>query len=247
VPIEEDFTNTLRAELSSCEPDLLVILADGVRRGRRRRRRRAAVLSGAAVLLAGGLVGALSPSLTHPTGAPRPDMVVAVPSMPPPHTPLPSASPSLAAAQPWAWSATAVDQRLLSLLPSGITVTQGPSPDPASGAVTYFQLDDGGGACWLAISAQQLAGTMLAQQRRLMATGTTGLADGTRVVVRQIPAQAGVAPSQQVSALMPDGMDVEMTLSSASYPNRTSARSSPILTADQLTTIATSPQWETGQ
>ncbi|MER6567857.1 hypothetical protein ABT288_17175 [Streptomyces sp. NPDC001093] len=249
MPIEEDFTNTLRAELSSCKPDVLVILSEGVRRGRRRRRQRAALLACVAVLLSGGITGLLLPEPEHPTGAAgEPHTVAVAPATPPPRTPTPRASPpAVSRTTPWAWSSEAVLLRFRALVPAGITVA--PGRPPAAGAesfVRYVELDDGRGACWLAISAHQLVKDQLRQQHGYMLTVTSPLPDGTLVHTQQIQHQPGMAPYQVVDALRSDGMDVLMTLSSASYPDRAPVRSAPILSAAQLIAIATSPKWAPG-
>jgi hypothetical protein len=139
-------------------------------------------------------------------------------------------------------------QRLKALVPAGVTVTRGESPSPGvESFVRYFELDDGRGACWLAMSAQQLAGSELSQQRHYMQTLTTPNPDGTLDYIQQIPHPSGVAPYQVAEALRADGMSISMTLSTASYPDRAPVRSGPILSPVQLAAIATSPEWEPGQ
>ncbi|MEV5880982.1 hypothetical protein AB0L75_43820 [Streptomyces sp. NPDC052101] len=248
MPIEEDFTNTLRSELSSCEPDLFVMLAEGVHRGRRRRRRRTTLLTSVCVLLAGGVAGVMTPLLTHSTGATvRPGKVVAAPQAPPPQAPTPPAAPTASPRELSAWSTEEVMRRLTSLVPPGITVTRGGSPQRPEAFVRYFELDDGHGACWLAVTVQPLVGEQLDQQRRYMLTVTSPLRDGALVYTQQISHQSGVAPYQVAVALRADGMSITMNLSTASYPDRTPVRSAPILSAGQLTAIASSPAWEPGQ
>jgi hypothetical protein len=248
MPIEEDFTNSLRTELSSCEPDLLVVLAEGVHRGRRRRRRRAALLTSVCVLFAGGVAGVMTPALTHSTGvAGRPHGVVAASEAPLPHASTPPVSPTASPRRLSAWSTEEVMRRLKSLVPAGITVTQGKAPEQPQESVRYFELDDGHGACWLAVTAQQLVGDQLKEEHHYMLTVTAPLSDGTLVHTQQIPHQSGEAPYQVAVALRADGMNITMTLSTASFPDRNPVRSGPILSAGRLSAIASNPAWEQRQ
>ncbi|MEY9878004.1 hypothetical protein ABH931_007528 [Streptacidiphilus sp. MAP12-33] len=245
MPIEDDFTNTLRAELGSYEPDLVVLLGDAVNRGRRRRRRRASLVACAGVLVAGGLAVVAAPALARPSQvAARPARVVAVPAKPGPHErkPPPSgaASPTLAKAL----SSAECLRRLRALLPSGVTVSQAVAPGHTpDGAAMSFRLDDGRGVIWRAtVSATRLFGSVLADERYHMLTVAFAQPDGTLVDLRQQPDSRW----QAVDALRPDGLEVSITLSpSAVGPN--DAAPAPILSSPQLIAVAADPAWETAR
>lgn len=257
MPIEEDFTNALRAELSDCEPDLYVILTEGVRIGRSHRRRRLRLLIGSAVLVAGGLAGALVPVLPGVSrSAGRPGLVAVVPATTPSraplpsHSPLPSATPSPThsplAGEPYL-DDLPMDQVMVllrGLLPSGVVLSR---PAPKQGVVSpQLWLDDGHGRCLLMVSVFRMDPQQTAQARAQLRTVAAPRADGTLASAQQFRGP-GYAPYQFVQAVRPDGLVVLMTLSQAPTPNAEPVRSAPVLSAAQLTAIATSPVWATGE
>jgi hypothetical protein len=245
MPIEEDFTNTLRAELSSRDPDTRILLAGAMHRGRRRRRRRVSLLSVAAVVLLAGTTGVIVRSLPQAAGPARPSVVTVVPATPPSSS-SPSAaattSPSPASTPQGQLQGDQIEARLKALLPAGITVSI-PTNLAGDTEQSNFELDDGNGKSFLAVQAQWLADPTSA--RDYLRTVTTPRPDGILVQIEQIPYQRGIVRNQVVNLLSPGGFSLGMNLSQAAVPDQVAtARARPILTAAQLMALATSPEWE---
>ena len=245
MPIEEDFTNTLRAELSSREPDTRILLAGAIHRGRRRRRRRVSLLSVAAVVLLAGTTGVIVRSLPQAAVPVRPSVVTVVPATPPPAASSAAAttSPSPASTPKGQLQRDQIEARLKALLPAGITISVPTNPpgDPEQG---NFELDDGHGKSLLTVSAQWLADDPTSW-RDYLRTVTTARPDGILIQIEQIPYQRGIARYQIVNLLSPGGFSLVMNLSQAAVPDQVATtRARPILSAAQLTALATSPEWE---
>ena len=257
MPIEEDFTNALRAELSDREPDLDTILTASIRIGRSHRRRRLRLLIGSAVLVTGGLAGALVPVLQgEARSAGRPGLAAVAPATAPSSSPLPSRLPLPSATPSPVRPPLAgvpylddlpVDQvmaLLRGLLPPGVVLSR---PAPEHGVPSpLLWLDDGHGRCFTAVSVFRMDPQQTAQERAQLRTTVSPRSDGTLASVQQFRGP-GYAPYQLVEAVSPDGLVVLMTLSQAPAPNAEPVRSSPLLSAAQLTAIATSTVWATGQ
>ncbi|MFD4970360.1 hypothetical protein [Streptomyces sp. NPDC058424] len=237
MPIEEDFTEALRATLQAFEPpNTRSLLQGGVRSGRRRRRRRttAVGVSGAAVLALVGL-GATVASGQLSGGRPA-DQTLAGPA-----TSSTTGSAATSATPKPTFTGTLPADRALAtlteLLPAGLTQ----SNPPGGGHSGQLWVDDGHGKSLLEVHVSRQTST--AAIRSHVFAGTTPLADGTLIKTRQ--AAPGPGPGHQaVNVLHPDGLYVTIMEWQAPDQNAPSTRTTPILTLTQLRAIATSSQWQ---
>lgn len=129
---------------------------------------------------------------------------------------------------------------LESLLPqSGLTVTG----RGGSGDYGYVVLDDGKGASFVQVNAQQGMGPLLAG--RFGAADATTLPDGTKVVVEQQPGEKGGADVVMwtVDTLRPNGLRVVISAFNSGSQNKAATRKEPALTMEELRRIALDPKW----
>ncbi|MFE2142491.1 hypothetical protein ACFXA3_12200 [Streptomyces sp. NPDC059456] len=129
---------------------------------------------------------------------------------------------------------------LESLLPqSGLTVTG----KGGSGDYGYLVLDDGKGASFVQVNAQQGMGPALAA--RFGAPDATTLPDGTKVVAEQQPGEKGGANVVMwtVDTLRPNGLRVVISAFNSGNQNKAATRKEPALTMEELRRIALDPKW----
>ncbi|MFH9084407.1 hypothetical protein [Streptomyces sp. NPDC017673] len=236
MPIEEDFTEALRATLLTVEPpNTPSLVRAGVRNGRRRRRRRATAVgvSGAAVLALVGLGATVIPGLL--SGGRTADHTLTGPaasattgSATASATPKPTFTGTLPADRALA--------TLTTLLPTGLTHSSPPGGRQAG----QLWVDDGHGKSLLEVHVSRQASTTAIRSH--VFAGTAPLADGTLIKTRQSP--PGTDPGHQaVNVLHPDGLYVTIMEWQAPSQSAPSTRSTPILTLAQLQAVATSSQW----
>ncbi|MBP0457502.1 hypothetical protein [Streptomyces montanisoli] len=129
---------------------------------------------------------------------------------------------------------------LRALLPPGIKVTgQGTGDD---GEYTYLLVDDGRGVTRLEINVQP---NMSDVRDQLFGSDSTTLPDGTQLSRRKEPSEKGGAGMVmwQADTMRPDGLRVVVFESNGAQQYGPKTRTTPALTLDQLTKIATSKQW----
>ncbi|MGW3248073.1 hypothetical protein [Streptomyces sp. NPDC001070] len=236
MPIEEDFTEALRATLLTLEPPSTpAFLQAAVRDGRRRRRRRAAAVgvSGAAVLALVGLGAAVVPGLLSDGRTDDPTLAGPAASATT-GTDTASATP-----KPTFTGALPADRALATLtalLPTGLTHSSPPNGRQSG----QLWVDDGHGKSLLEVHVSRQTDTTAIRSH--VFAGTTPLADGTLIQSRQAP--PGTDPGHEaVNVLHPDGLYVTIMQWQAPSQNAPSTRTTPILTLAQLRAIATSSRW----
>ncbi|WP_051942705.1 class I SAM-dependent rRNA methyltransferase [Streptacidiphilus rugosus] len=241
MPVEEDFTNALRAELSAVEPDTPSLLQGALRSGRRRRRRQlTATLGGAAAVLAVAvLVSTLgvtrhTDSLSRPTAA----------------NPTASPAPSTPSAVPAPVGAQGLVAALESLLPHGGTVSDASgTPDvrtPAA-ALTYRNAQ-GGSLVRVSLSRLPAAGIVPALQEGCPPDAAAShdvceawtLPDGSVLVTTRSSAHADGAPGQQRWSAVRTAADGRRW----TVREVRTAGPDPALSFPDLMDIVTSPAWD---
>lgn len=127
----------------------------------------------------------------------------------------------------------------LKLLPKGLPVVeQNPSGE---GEYAYVVVDDGKGRSLVQINVQR---DMRDVTGDLYSDATT-LPDGTLLATSQQPGEKGGAGVVQWTAdtMRPDGMRVVVSAFNSGDQASAATRSEPALTIEQLTALATSPEW----
>ncbi|WP_329456741.1 hypothetical protein [Streptomyces sp. NBC_01497] len=129
---------------------------------------------------------------------------------------------------------------LRSLLPVGIKVTGQDTGD--DGGYTYLLVDDGQGVTRLEINVQR---NMSDVRGQLFGDGSTTLPDGTQVSRHKGPGEkAGTGMVMwRADTMRPDGLRVVVFESNGAQQFGPKTRTTPALSLDQLTKIATSRQW----
>lgn len=235
MPIEEDFTEALRASVLTFEPPSTPSLVQaGIRNGRRRRRRRATavgVSAAVALVLVGfgatTVPGLLSDGRTadHPLSSPA----ASAPS---------GSATASATPKPTFTGALPADRALATLtalLPDGLTH----SSPPGGRKSGQLWVDDGHGTSLLEVHVSRLTSTTAIRDH--VFAGATPLPDGSLVQSRQAP---GTDPGHQtVNVLRPDGLYVTLMQWQEQSQNAPSTRTTPVLTLAQLRAIATSSRW----
>ncbi|MCF3960796.1 hypothetical protein [Streptomyces fuscigenes] len=134
----------------------------------------------------------------------------------------------------------ALRKTVRSLLPAGVKVTgQGTGDD---GGYTYLLVDDGKGVTRLEINVQP---DMSDARSDLFGAGSTTLPDGTDVSRSKTPGEKGGSGMVMWKAdtLRPDGLRVVVFESNGAQQFGPKTRTTPALSLDELTKIATSKQW----
>ncbi|MER5809362.1 hypothetical protein ABT143_14400 [Streptomyces sp. NPDC002033] len=129
---------------------------------------------------------------------------------------------------------------LESLVPkSGITVLRR-SGQPGYGSLV---LDDGKGASLVQVNVQEGMGDVL--KDRMEGAGVVVLPDGTRVLAEQKPGEKGGSGVVwwSVDTLRPDGRRVIVSAFNTGDQSKPATRTKPILTMEQLKSIALDPKW----
>ncbi|MFI9182961.1 hypothetical protein ACIGXG_12095 [Streptomyces goshikiensis] len=127
---------------------------------------------------------------------------------------------------------------LESLVPkSGITVAS----KGGGGDYAYLVLDDGKGASLVQVNVQEQMGAALGGHM----SGATTLPDGTKVLETKQPGEKGGKGVLWWSAdtLRPDGRRVVVSAFNTGNQSRPATRKEPVLTMEQLRTIALDPKW----
>ncbi|MFE9791402.1 hypothetical protein ACFYRL_06650 [Streptomyces goshikiensis] len=229
MPFEDELGNALRRAGDGFTTDGHALVEAGERRGRRLvARRRAAVVGGSVLTLAaiatggaytGGLFGGAGGSGGGSGGGGGHSQVnVAAP-------------PELPAKA----DARAV---LESLVPkNGITVAS----KGGGGDYAYLVLDDGKGASLVQVNVQEQMGAALGGHM----SGATTLPDGTKVLETKQPGEKGGKGVLWWSAdtLRPDGRRVVVSAFNTGNQSKPATRKEPVLTMEQLRTIALDPKW----
>ncbi|MFE4205682.1 hypothetical protein ACFRSX_23995 [Streptomyces goshikiensis] len=127
---------------------------------------------------------------------------------------------------------------LESLVPkSGITVAS----KGGGGDYAYLVLDDGKGASLVQVNVQEQMGAALGGHMG----GATTLPDGTKVLETKQPGEKGGKGVLWWSAdtLRPDGRRVVVSAFNTGNQSKPATRKEPVLTMEQLRTIALDPKW----
>ncbi|MFD6465726.1 hypothetical protein [Streptomyces goshikiensis] len=127
---------------------------------------------------------------------------------------------------------------LESLVPkSGITVAS----KGGGGDYAYLVLDDGKGASLVQVNVQEQMGAALGGHM----SGATTLPDGTKVLETKQPGEKGGKGVLWWSAdtLRPDGRRVVVSAFNTGNQSKPATRKEPVLTMEQLRTIALDPKW----
>ncbi|MFD4925850.1 hypothetical protein ACFWNE_31705 [Streptomyces goshikiensis] len=127
---------------------------------------------------------------------------------------------------------------LESLVPkSGITVAS----EGGGGDYAYLVLDDGKGASLVQVNVQEQMGAVLGGHM----SGATTLPDGTKVLETKQPGEKGGKGVLWWSAdtLRPDGRRVVVSAFNTGNQSKPATRKEPVLTMEQLRTIALDPKW----
>ncbi|MFD5549757.1 hypothetical protein ACWC98_18230 [Streptomyces goshikiensis] len=127
---------------------------------------------------------------------------------------------------------------LESLVPkSGITVAS----KGGGGDYAYLVLDDGKGASLVQVNVQEQMGAVLGGHM----SGATTLPDGTKVLETKQPGEKGGKGVLWWSAdtLRPDGRRVVVSAFNTGNQSKPATRKEPVLTMEQLRTIALDPKW----
>ncbi|MBP0935509.1 hypothetical protein J0X20_18200 [Streptomyces sp. KCTC 0041BP] len=127
---------------------------------------------------------------------------------------------------------------LESLVPkNGITVAS----KGGGGDYAYLVLDDGKGASLVQVNVQEQMGAALGGHM----SGATTLPDGTKVLETKQPGEKGGKGVLWWSAdtLRPDGRRVVVSAFNTGNQSKPATRKEPVLTMEQLRTIALDPKW----
>ncbi|MGW2984374.1 hypothetical protein [Streptomyces goshikiensis] len=127
---------------------------------------------------------------------------------------------------------------LESLVPkNGITVAS----KGGGGDYAYLVLDDGKGASLVQVNVQEQMGAVLGGHMG----GATTLPDGTKVLETKQPGEKGGKGVLWWSAdtLRPDGRRVVVSAFNTGNQSKPATRKEPVLTMEQLRTIALDPKW----
>ncbi|WP_050779402.1 hypothetical protein [Streptomyces sp. Mg1] len=127
---------------------------------------------------------------------------------------------------------------LESLVPkNGITVAS----KGGGGDYAYLVLDDGKGASLVQVNVQEQMGAALGGHMG----GATTLPDGTKVLETKQPGEKGGKGVLWWSAdtLRPDGRRVVVSAFNTGNQSKPATRKEPVLTMEQLRTIALDPKW----
>ncbi|MFJ7250607.1 hypothetical protein ACIQWA_39015 [Kitasatospora sp. NPDC098652] len=134
------------------------------------------------------------------------------------------------------YSGQEILQNVAALLPSGLTETEA----MGSGfGYANFVLDDGKGKSMVQLNVQDWSGD---RGDSLFGDART-LPDGTKVVVRHGSDKPGVG-MWTVDTLHPDGLRVVISSFNSGTQTSPATRKAPVLTDDQMQTIAAAPVWK---
>lgn len=111
----------------------------------------------------------------------------------------------------------------------------------------YAVLDDGRGASLVQLSVGRSGDTGLLAAH-FSGAGATTLPDGTRMLLRQGPAEKGKGLVEwSVDTLREDGLRVRVSAANGGSPTGSPTRRTPVLTLEQLKEIALTPAWNRPQ
>ncbi|MFE3880524.1 hypothetical protein ACFXPX_39820, partial [Kitasatospora sp. NPDC059146] len=134
------------------------------------------------------------------------------------------------------YSAKEILTTVAGLLPSGLTETEPGGDGPG---YANFVLNDGKGKSMVQLNVQDWSGD---RGDSLFGDAST-LPDGTKVVVRKGSDKPGVG-MWTVDTLHPDGLRVVISSFNSGTQTSPATRKTPVLTDDQMQTIAAAPVWK---
>ncbi|MFJ6611682.1 hypothetical protein ACIQPT_15570 [Streptomyces sp. NPDC091289] len=261
MPFEDGLGEELRRTGGGFELTGRTAVVDGaLEQGRRRlRRRRAAAVAGSVLALAlvgGGVTfatGALNAAgdgsgvansgpaaptagATTPTSVAEPTPAPSAPASPSPASP--STAPESTPEPGPPLDYTLLMPTFRALLPEGLTVSDETDSEDEFASVV---VDDGKGRSLVQINVQRdmrdVAGDLYGE--------ATTLPDGTLLATSKAPGEKGGAGVVWWTAdtMRPDGMRVVVSAFNSGEQSTPATRPEPALTMDQLTALATSPEW----
>ncbi|MFJ8477507.1 hypothetical protein [Kitasatospora sp. NPDC094011] len=135
------------------------------------------------------------------------------------------------------YSAKEILELTAKLLPSGLTETEtGGDGD----GYANFVLDDGKGKSLVELNVQDWSRDDAKTKEQLFGNART-LADGTKVAIRK---EGGNPGMWTVDTLHPDGLRVVISSFNSGTQKTPPTRKAPVLTDDQMQTIAAAPVWK---